>query len=150
MSNLTQKLTYQQTWINSIDISGSVPDVGASYIDTEKPVTASRTIEANGTELAREVINVTGAVDDLIVCDVETATQCFAYLEADSKNTDGVTISYVDEAGTSTDIAVLYAGQSIFLPFLVSITPSSGDNCKLTGTALADTQLIYVSASHNG
>lgn len=152
MANLNQVLTYAQTWETTIDTSGSVPVTvpPTTYAGSVVEVSNKYTTSVNGTELVRGSVAVTAApgVDDLVVCDVALATQCFAYIEAVSSNTANITIAYVDEALTSTDIAVLAPGQSLYIPFLVSI--SAGGDCKLTGLAASGTQGVNVSASHNG
>lgn len=152
MANLNQVLTYAQTFELTFDNSGSVPVTvpPTSYPGSVEEVSNSYTAEINGTELFRGEVAVTAApgVDDLVLCDLALATQCFAYIKSNASNTANITIAYVDEALTSTDIAVLAPGQSLYIPFLVSI--SAGGDCKLTGLAASGTQLVYVSASHNG
>lgn len=152
MANLKQVLTYAQTFEINFPSGNDVPVTNpvTNYPGTDVDVTNSYAAEINGTELFRGDVTVASlGAADLVLCNVATASQCFAYIQAEANNTDSITISYVDESSASTAIATLAPGESLYIPFFVSIAIPAA-NCKLTGTAVSGTQRVYVSASHNG
>jgi hypothetical protein len=148
MANLKQKLTYEQTFIVEIDNSGSAP-YGHPATITEVPVVKTAVSEVNATELTRTEVIITNGGGDLIVsCNEAASTVCYAFVESPATNAENVIISFVDQAATSTDIAILAPGESLYLPFITNV-PAPGA-CELQGVSLGVDVVLYVSASHNG